>query len=131
MIDPMWAALGDKVEPDWAPERERAIQAALARRAARRRALSRTVAAVGSAGVLVAAGFAVVSWRHPESAPATADRSETVRITELSPGTVLAPLPDRDGRGFRLRAGGARFSVAHDAHRPFMVEAGNVTIEAL
>jgi transmembrane sensor len=141
MTDPMWAALGDKVEPDWGPERERAIQAALARRAGRRRLMTRTVAAVGSAGVLAAAGFAVVSWRHPApavsdatasgSAPAAVGRPETVRITELSPGTVLAPLPDRGGRGFRLRAGGARFSVAHDPRRPFVVEAGDVTIEDL
>jgi transmembrane sensor len=44
---------------------------------------------------------------------------------------VLAPLPDLDGRWFSLRAGGARFSVPHDARRPFVVLAGDVTIEDL
>ena len=43
--------------------------------------------------------------------PPAGGRSETVRVTQLSPGTVLTPLPDCDGRGFALRAGAARFSV--------------------
>jgi transmembrane sensor len=52
-------------------------------------------------------------------------------VTRLSSDTVLAPLPDRDGRGFALRAGGARFSVPHDPDHPFVVAAGDVTIEDL
>ena len=63
--------------------------------------------------------------------PPPAVRIETVTVTQLSPDTVLAPLPDRDGRGFALRAGGARFSVPHDTRRPFVVAAGDVTIEDL
>jgi transmembrane sensor len=52
-------------------------------------------------------------------------------VTRLSSDTVLAPLSDHDGRGFALRAGGARFSVPHDPDRPFVVAAGDVTIEDL
>ena len=147
MSDQMWSALGDEVEADWPPERERAVRAAIARRATRRRAVLRSAVAVASTGLIVAGGFALVSWRSaiPVSAPlasgaSTASRApaargdvaiETVTVTQLSPDTVLAPLPDRDGRGFALRAGGARFSVPHDARRPFVVLAGDVTIEDL
>ena len=147
MRDQMWTALGDEVEPDWTPERERAVRAAIARRATRQRAVLRTAVAVASTGLIAVGGFALVSWRSavPVSAPlvsgastalrAPAARSEigieTVTVTQLSPDTVLAPLPDLDGRGFALRAGGARFSVPHDTRRPFVVRAGDVTIEDL
>src|SRR6266496_1905364 len=110
--DQMWTALGDKVEPDWAPEREWAVRAAIARRATRRRAALRTAVAVG--------GFALVSWRSPVPVgaplvsgaisdlrtPASGGEIgiETVTVTQLSPETVLAPLADRNGRGFALRA---------------------------
>ena len=66
----------------------------------------------------------------PNPAPA-GGAGETVTVTRLSSDTVLAPLPDRNGRGFALRAGGARFSVPHDPDRPFVVAAGDVTIEDL
>jgi transmembrane sensor len=132
----MWTRLADEVEPDWAPERQRAVRAAIARRSARRRVMARTAVAVGSAGVLAVGGFALVSWRAaaPIPTPLRAEaggRREAVTVTHLVPGTVLTPLPDRDGRGFALRAGAARFSVPHDARRPFVVTAGNVTIEDL
>jgi transmembrane sensor len=55
----------------------------------------------------------------------------TATVTQLSPDTVLAPLPDREGRGYVLRAGGARFSVPHDPLRPFVVAARDVVIEDL
>src|SRR4051812_24666884 len=145
--DQMWTALGDKVDPDWAPERESAVRAAIARRATRRRAVLRTAMAVASTGVIAVGGFALVSWRSavPVSAPLVSGAStdlrapasggeigiETVTVTQLSPETVLAPLADRKGRGFALRAGGARFSVPHDTRHPFVVLAGDVTIEDL
>jgi transmembrane sensor len=141
----MWSSLGDKIEPAWAPERENAVRAAIARRAARRRVLVRRAVAVASTGLIAVGGFALVRWQSaaPVAAPsvwsasdvpgpsAAGGAGETVTVTRLSSDTVLAPLPDRDGRGFALRAGGARFSVPHDPDHPFIVAAGDVTIEDL
>jgi len=146
MSDQMWTALGSKIEPAWVPERQWAVRAAVTRRVTRRRAVVRAaVAAVASTG-LVAMGalvlikrqsavpvapVAVVNASPPGHAPASRSGAETVTVTQLSPDTVFSPLPDRDGRGFALRAGGARFSVPHDPHRPFVVVAGDVSIEDL
>jgi transmembrane sensor len=139
----MWTSLGEKIEPAWAPEREAAVRAAIARRATRRRVVVRATAAVAATGMIAVGGLALVRWPSaaPSSSSASAvanlpsaggpDGAESVTVTRLSSDTVLAPLPDRDGRGFALRAGGARFSVRHDPDRPFTVAAGNVTIEDL
>jgi len=121
-----------------------AVRAGISRRSTRHREVVRTVMAVGAAGTLALGGLSWVSGRllvRP-AAPLALDASrngnapdsrpsEAVQVTRLSAGTELAPLPDRDGRGFALRAGGVRFSVPHDARRPFVVVAGNVTIEDL
>ena len=145
MRDQMWTSLGEKIEPAWAPEREAAVRAAIARRATRRRAVVRTAVAVASTGMIAVGGVALVRWQSAVPAPAPSVPSastvpnspaaggadETVAVTRLSSDTVLAPLPDRDGRAFALRAGGARFSVRHDPDRPFIVAAGDVTIEDL
>ena len=159
MKDEMWAGLGEKVEPDWVPERKWAVRAAIARRAVRRRVMVRTALVTASAGMIAVGGIALVTWRSfvaPSVAPSVAGLSseprtapratapitggdeeepkapgETVIVTQLSPDTQLAPLPNRDGRGFALRAGGARFAVPHDSSRPFVVTAGDVLIEDL
>lgn len=145
MSNRIWTALGEKVEPDWAPERAWAIRAAIARRTARLRLVVRTTVAVGGAALLAVGGLTWVSWRSPVSSvaplvsdanPARSPRaagsgSETVIVTPLSADTVLVPLPERGGRGFALRVGAARFSVPHDALHPFVVSAGDVTIEDL
>jgi transmembrane sensor len=149
MNDRMWSALGDKVEPEWGPEREGVIRAAIARRSHRRRVAAKATVAIVSAGLAAAGGFALVAR---QGGPPIAARSEPpvatvgavpaapaaerpaatrVTVTRLSPQTRLDPLPDRQGRGFALRAGGARFSVPHDPKRPFLVTAGDVTIEDL
>jgi transmembrane sensor len=139
----MWTTLGEKIELDWAPERAAAARAAIARRASRRRAVVR--AAIASTAMIAVGGVALVRWQSalPVAAPsgarvttaptptAASGADETVAVTRLSSDTVLAPLPDRDGRGFALRAGGARFSVRHDPDRAFVVRAGDVTIEDL
>src|SRR5205809_3863147 len=81
MNDQMWTALGDKVDPDWAPEREWAVRAAIARRATRRRAVLRSAVAVASTGLIAVGGFALVSWRSavPSSAPAVSGASTALR----------------------------------------------------
>src|SRR6185369_14776711 len=142
MHDQMWTSLGEKIEPAWAPEREDAVRAAIVRRATRRRAVVRTAVAVVSTGMIAVGGFALVRWQSavPVAAPSVSSAravpnppaaGEIVAVTRLSSDTVLAPLPDRDGRGFALRAGGARFAVPHDPAHPFVVAAGDVTIEDL
>jgi len=85
MSDQMWSALGDEVEADWPPERERAVRAAIARRATRRRAVLRSAVAVASTGLIVAGGFALVSWRSaiPVSAPLASGASTASRAPRL------------------------------------------------
>ena len=135
----------DKIEPAWGPERERAVRAAIAQRAIRRQGTVRTAAAVTATALIAVGGFAL--WNHrpvPVAAdslvsaaspapgePAAEEASETVSVTKLSLDTVLVPLAERGGRGFVLRAGAARFSVPHDEGRPFVVTAGDVTVEDL
>lgn len=139
MTDRSWLALGDKIDPAWAPERAAAVRRALAQRQTRRRVVTRTAWVATVMGAVAFAGFiAVGPWRHPAgstpvvSAPAVlALPTESVTVTQLSPDTALAPLPDREGRGFVLRAGGARFTVPHDSLRPFVVTARDVVIEDL
>jgi transmembrane sensor len=141
----MWTSLGNKIEPDWAPEREDAVRAAIARRATRRRRTTRAAIALASTAMIALGGFAlarrqsavhvaaqpVSRARAVPTAPAVGESRETVTVTRLSSDTVLVPLPDRAGRGFTLRAGGARFEVPHDPDRPFVVAAGDVRIEDL
>ena len=71
MRDQMWTSLGEKIEPAWAPEREAAVRAAIARRSTRRRAVVRAAVAVASTGMLVVGGFALVRWHSavPVAAP--------------------------------------------------------------
>jgi len=153
------AAGFEQIEPAWGPDRERAVRAALARRAARRQATVRTATAVGATALIVAGGLALWSRRpvapvaepvaagspatpgaagratsvagSDRASPAPSGTSETLSVTKLSPDTVLAAVPQRGGRAFVLRAGAARFTVPHDEGRPFVVTAGDVTIEDL
>jgi hypothetical protein len=142
MNDPIWTALGEKIEPDWGSGRERSARDAITRRANRRRVTVAVTLAVAS--TLIAVGGLTLMTRSVGTTPgagvasglvtapaAPAAPVETVVVTQLSPDTVLEPIPDRHGRGFALRAGGARFSVPHDTERAFVVTAGDVFIEDL
>src|SRR6185436_16739754 len=100
MRDQRWDALGEKIDPSWGPQRERSARTEIERRATQRRTAVRWGAS-GVALVLVAGG-----------------------VTQLLPETVLEPMPERHGRGFSLRSGGARFTVPHDGAHPFVVVAG-------
>ena len=73
---------------------------------------------------------AVVASLSSASAPVT-DEVATVTVMQLSPETIVEPMPERHGRGFALRAGGARFTVQHDAEHPLVVVAGDFSIEDL
>ena len=141
MSDRMWRVLAEKIDPEWGPERERAVQAAIARRTdGRRRTVRAGVAAaslilVGTGAFALVRGYSIAP--HPSSTVAAGTPAggvtpaETVVVTLLSPDTVLEPLPEPEGRGFNLRVGSARFVVPHDGQRPFRVTAGRVTIEDL
>jgi len=153
MTERSWSALGRKIKPDWGPEHERAVRATIGRRRARRRALLSVTIGVSSALALIAM-FAVAHFalRVPLPAPASTNSDlktaastpapkavetaapkavETLTVTQLSPDTVLHPLPEWKGRGYELLAGGARFLVPHDAEHPFIVVASDVVIEDL
>jgi transmembrane sensor len=136
--DQRWDALGEKIEPSWGPERERSVRAEIERRATQRRSAVR-FGASGVALVLVAGGTAAfVGLRtHAPTGGASVSSSaappvaEAVSVTQLSPETVLEPMPERHGRGFVLRSGGARFTAPHDSEHLFIVVAGDVVIEDL
>lgn len=147
MTKRVWSVLGEKIDPGWSPERARAVQQAIVRRAERRRATVRATLVTATLSLLLAATAGVVlrgrlsppavgstkpaaAPRHAAT-PVAGAAARTVVVTPLSPDTILEPLPERQGRGFKLRAGGARFSVLHDAQHPFVVKAGTVTIEDL
>jgi transmembrane sensor len=142
MAEPRWEILGRKIDPRWEPAREEGVRAAIRRRAAERRVATRAgMSLVGLALVAGGIGAFVGVRRHApigavsvqSVATATAERAATVSITNLTPDTVLEPMPDRGGggRAFALRAGGARFVVSHDVRHPLVVVAGDIVIEDL
>jgi len=145
MTERSWSALGRKIKADWGPEHERAVRATIGRRTARRRAVlnvtTGVAAAMGAIAMVALALFAFRSPPHPPAPPNFALETaastpapkavETLTVTQLSPDTVLEPLPEWKGRGYALRAGGARFLVPHDAEHPFIVVASDVVIEDL
>jgi ferric-dicitrate binding protein FerR (iron transport regulator) len=152
MIDQRWGALGKKVEPAWGPERELSALDEIEHRTTRRRRAGRVGASILVLAVVAGGARALVGLRrHEPTSVASADMAssdmassdldsrsappaaaiETVTVTHLLPETILDPMPDRHGRGFVLRAGAARFFVPHDTKHPFMVVAGDVTIEDL
>jgi hypothetical protein len=135
MNDDRWVALGRKIDPEWNATRARAARLKIEQRAARS---GRVSAAAATAGLvlLVAGGGVLMARRLLEplaaSAPvASGEAVAPVTVTELVPQTVLEPIPERRGRGFVLRSGGARFTAPHDAQHPFVVVAGDVVIKDL
>ncbi|HXK16539.1 MAG TPA: hypothetical protein VNG33_01950, partial [Polyangiaceae bacterium] len=137
MREPRWDALGKKVEPVWGPERERSALVGIERRTTRRRVWVRVgasalaLALIGGVGAFVRlrshAPVSVASLSP--AAPSPASEVATVTVLQLSPDTVLEPMPERHGRGFTLRAGGARFTVQHDTAHPLVVAVGDISIE--
>ncbi len=135
-----WEPLGRKIEPRWGPERERLARLAIERREVRRRVAVRVGVSVGLLALVAGGWHAFLGLRtHAPTATATipsaiappAAVTASVAVTRLSLETVLEPMPDRGGRGFVLRSGGARFIAPHDPDHPFVVVAGDLTVEDL
>jgi len=140
MPERKWDSLGKKIEPDWGPERDRSARVGIERRTTKRRAAARVGASVVALALVAGGVGAFVRFRpHAPAAVASSssasapvpDEVATVTVMQLSPETVVEPMPDRHGRGFALRAGGARFTVQHDAEHPLVVVAGDFLIEDL
>ncbi len=138
MTDQKWSALAKKIEPGWGPERDRSARVGLDHRAATRRVAMGALAGVAALVFVAGAAEAFMHWRSPAvthtatlapSATPLGGAVETVTVTRLSPETVLDAMPEHHGRGFELRAGGARFSAPHDAAHPFVVVASDVVVE--
>jgi hypothetical protein len=139
MTDQKWSALAKKIEPGWGPERERSARTGLERRAEKRRTVNRVGASLAALAFVAGGVGAFVHLRthvptetasSARVAPATASGAvAAVTVTPLSPEMVLEPIPDHNGRGFELRAGGARFTAPHDAEHPFVVIASGVVVE--
>src|SRR3954466_7672006 len=117
MPDQRWDALGKKIDPTWGPERERSVRVGIERRAATRRSATRAFASVLALALLAGGIGAFVRQRAhapagvvspPSVAVPVTYEVATVPVTQLSPETIVEPMPDHPGRGFALRAGGAR-----------------------
>jgi len=123
---------------------ERLGASALARQHFARRARPRLfdrpsrVHVLASVATLICAGVAAAMFAWPGRAPqagapaiaSAVGRIERVRLADgtmvtLDTDSALQPIFDAGTRLVRLVRGRARFDVAHDAARPFMVEAGD------
>ena len=140
MTDQKWSALARKIEPSWGPARDRSARIGLVRRIEKRRTTARIEASLAALALVGGGAVVFVHLRtHVPTEPASLASSsaplttavQAVTVTRLSSETVLDPIPDHNGRGFELRAGGARFIAPHDAEHPFVVIASDVIVEDL
>lgn len=110
-------------------------------RAATRRSRTRVAAAAATVLVLLVAGtLAMNSFVHRDTTTRAvlASRVGEIRTIALEDGSrvtldtdsVVSVHYDRDQRRLELQQGRARFAVAHDAERPFIVAAGSSEVVA-
>src|SRR5580658_591471 len=120
---------------------ERALNDAVARGAARRRWREQLGAWVAGAGAasLVCLAVAGGGWIYLQAHPSYATKISEQRLVRLPDGSSVRLDTDSridvafaaGSRAVRLEHGQAFFDVAHDAARPFLVEAGPVTVRAV
>jgi len=135
-VEKIWADTG-KVTRD--PEVQEAFDAALFRRKGdgRARRLPRTLIGLGAIGAAVALAFGLYAWWGGRDTFAT-DVGEQ-RLVQLADGSSvrldtasqIRVRFDGDRRVVDLEQGQALFTVAHDAQRPFQVEAGGTQVTAV
>ena len=137
-IDQTWrraAALQDH------PAIDQALGETLARGAARRGRRERRAAWIAGASVASLAGLALAggAWAYLQEHPSFATKVGEQRLVKLPDGSSVRLDTDSRievafagaARNVRLTRGQAFFDVAHDAARPFLVEAGPVTVRAV
>ena len=120
---------------------ERALSDALARGAAGRGRRERRAAWMAGAGVasLVCLAVAAGGWIYLQAHPTYATKTGEQRLVRLADGSSVRLDTDSrievafasGARKVRLAHGQAFFDVAHDPARPFLVEAGPVTVRAV
>lgn len=118
----------------------------LPRRRAKALKPARMIPWAAAACVVAALGLTAVvaPWRRDVEAPPSAQRATYEAVdrqrllnlpdgtrTVLAPGSALELVYVGDERRARLERGRAYFDVAHDASRPFVVEAGGRLVTAL
>ncbi len=126
---------------EWQPSHTAEPNPALFAPAAASRRPWRLAAAVGLAAALVAGVLAVFGPDNPPAAPAAAPRSylkvnERLALpdgsrAELRDGSAVVVQYSETERRVRLTGGEAHFTVWKDPSRPFVVEAGGVTVRAV
>ena len=92
-------------------------------------------AAFGAAAAVVALGIGLWSWNLPTTYSTALGERRILKLDDgstvtLDSNSVLTVSLRRDARNLELRAGQARFDVAHDVARPFSVHAGSQTVVA-
>ena len=135
-VEKVWADTGTlKTDPEIA----RALEAALSRKAGRRRTGPVARSFIGLA--VIGAGFAlslgVWSWVDGRDVYATAvGEQRVVQLADgssvrLDTGSRMRVRFDGDRRLIALEQGQALFTVAHDTARPFVVDAGAAQVRAV
>jgi transmembrane sensor len=128
-----------RFSPRWTEDRSTRIRSALAERTKRRRALERTGVALAIVAFTGLVALVAPRFVHRGVAPAPntalpgaqiATEHPPADVTALiDPSSEVVPDPEPKSRAFRLRKGAARFTVTHDATRPFRVKVGSAVVE--
>ncbi len=132
-----WTLLGEvppALEHLWRPAPSATVAALPARRRWKRWAAATAVALAASALVLLAAPALLIRWQADhitETAESRTVKLEDGTIIEMAGDSAIATEITASARRVTLLTGEAFFDVAHDASRPFTVDAGGVAVAVL
>jgi transmembrane sensor len=120
----------------WTDDRKARVRSGLAARTKRRRAFARTGVALGAMAFVGFIAQVLPRFLHRSAELASSAPSASAAISPasdvtalLDPNSAVVPEPEPTSRTFRLRKGAARFTVTHDAKRPFRVKVGSAVVE--
>lgn len=122
-----------------APEMRAALDEILTRRSASTSRTARRPVVIGLTAVAAAATLAFAGWSWTQSRDVFATSVGEQRLVQLADGSSVRLDTDSririrfdgDRRLIDLEAGQALFMVAHDAARPFVVQAGSARVTAV